>query len=294
MTAERSNISGEGREAADDLATDVLNAVCENVDDWPPPTWPFWVKRYAENDVEILMRLRFPREGACGPFRDWIANLKCALPDYTPPIRHGKIDGVGIAWPQLRLDSTLDNEAGNDWQAVLVFGRQLVERPERVKLRILPSVEGLHVLDDCLRSRLHASGLLVARSPARTPTKILSAQKDREFRSFFIGGRIAPKLPREVIEGRANVMQEIANKKTEMRGWAEMHARAQAAFSRFVILLQERSVGFVRIGGVEEAFDLIPERFEVLVCACQPQGNRIERVSHWKNLAARRWDCQST
>lgn len=233
--------------------------------------WPFWVERYAENEVEVVCAFRFRGEVTGVPAPEFVAVFKSADAQCAAEVAEANVDVPGRLI-DLTAHGSLSQRDAQVRRAVLVHSGQAVKEPQRVGLCCLPSVVGLYVLDDGLRAALNADDLVVAGSGTAldSSSEGVALIEDREFRGLLIGGRITTELPSKVIQDRAQVVQRVSDDgRPGERGGLIVNPAAQDLVSRLVVVLDDCAIRFWFL--VSEGIDQRVDCFQVSVCAPEPK-----------------------
>ncbi len=212
MGTDRPDRSGKKSrtELRENLSDDIVSNTSERGDDLAPFCGPI-LEGYVNNHIEIhlhanVFRTRFVMEDFC------LAFAGARTPDGFKPFR-GKRSSIGRIDTQTFID-------GNERQqgAVLVDIRQLIQKPQPITPKILPSVVRLQGTDDCLRTWMDAPDnafafLSIFLNAGAYRKTNLASNVVRERFSF----KQLSQGKDQVVEDRSKIIEAIANKRRDLR-----------------------------------------------------------------------------
>jgi len=208
--------SNKRRKSLDDFGYANADA-SQCVQDWPPGTWSFVVKRYIESDIALHVHVQF-RAGEDAEPRDFCLTFECAVSN-ADLLKSCS----GLTWREV-VEACIRDDSCQVDELVPVEVRQTVEEPKGVVLRLtVPPLKRLFVLDDCLVIRSQKANPLLD-SPCQFAvhrvSEVVSTAKDRKL-DMVINDLlvISRKVAGRVIKSGSLVVKDFPNEAAATRWW---------------------------------------------------------------------------
>jgi hypothetical protein len=206
-------------------------------------------KLYVSSEVVVHVHVRTAGPLVEGELSDFCATFK-ASPRVDAEVVEDESPHVTEAEPLEMQDGT---DCLND--PVFVGVVNVVESPQGMRFRLIPSTIRLQPLDECFLTRRE-----VLNECASVVPILITNRENREGR-FVVGraGLEECQLPNELVEGRTQVVGDFPDDDAPLLGRGSVNLSPQDALVCLSIVVREDSVGF----SLKEPLNLLLKGFEV-------------------------------